>query len=297
MTQSKRLTHVAFSKTGCGVDFYLNIGTQQKLKGFLTEYTPFKTDFFEFFFFKKAQGYIILNHQRIDLCSSMLLIISPHQQQDWHVNEEELEYTFLIFREDFMRTFIADKYFVYRLHYCYTTDTVPYMIMVSDEQEKQYMDVLVNMKKELLQSVADSYHIIVSQLYYLLSLVNRHYAKAWKLPENVPKNNYAFQLKELMDQHIRQYQRINDYAEMLHISRITLNTSVVAQFGVTANHLLKQRLIEEIKNEYLFSGKTVSQIAYEFNFPEPSHLMRFFKKQTGKTFTQYLLDYQNGVYE
>ena len=49
----------------------------------------------------------------------MVLLLSPHQQQEWHVDEAELDYTFLIFREDFMRTFIADKFFVYRLlYYC-----------------------------------------------------------------------------------------------------------------------------------------------------------------------------------
>ena len=38
------------------------------------------------------------------------------------------DYTFLIFREDFMRTFIADKFFVYRLLYYYQTDTPPYPV-------------------------------------------------------------------------------------------------------------------------------------------------------------------------
>ncbi|MCR5819592.1 MAG: hypothetical protein K6F94_01380 [Bacteroidaceae bacterium] len=40
-----------------------------------------------------------------------------------------------------------------------------------------------------------------------------------------------------------------------------------------------------------------SQIAYDFNFSEPSHLMRFFKKATGKTCVQYQNDYNNGIYE
>ena len=43
------------------------------------------------------------------------------------VDETALDYTFLIFREDFMRTFIADKFFVFRLLYCYQTDTPPYI--------------------------------------------------------------------------------------------------------------------------------------------------------------------------
>jgi hypothetical protein len=64
-----------------------------------------------------------------------------------------------------------------------------------------------------------------------------------------------------------------------------------------ANHLLKQRLLEELKNELLFANRNVNQLAEEFHFSDPSHLMRFFKRETGKTFTQYLRDYQNGIYE
>ncbi|MCB8829269.1 AraC family transcriptional regulator [Escherichia coli] len=47
----------------------------------------------------------------------------------------------------------------------------------------------------------------------------------------------------------------------------------------------------------LFSNRTVSEMADDFNFSDPSHLMRFFKQQTGKTFTQYMTDYNKGIYE
>lgn len=70
-------------------------------------------------------------------------------------------------------------------------------------------------------------------------------------------------------------QRVTEYADMLHISRITLNHAVMAQFGVSASHLLKQRLLEELKNELLFSNRSVSQLADDFHFSDPSHLMRF----------------------
>ena len=145
--------------------------------------------------------------------------------------------------------------------------------------------------------VADTYSLIVSVLYYLLVVINRAYAKTYRLPVEVPKNNYAFQFKDLLEKHIRDMQRVQEYADILRVSRITLNNSVVAQFGVSATHLLKQRLLEELKNELLFSDRNVSQLADEFHFSDPSHLMRFFKQQTGKTFTQYITDYQKGIYE
>ena len=296
ITNPERLVSVPFSKTRCGVDFYINTGESKDICGVLTEHRTFKTDFFSFYFFRRANGYVLLNFRKIELRDDMVLLLSPHQQQEWHVDEAELDYTFLIFREDFMRTFIADKFFVYRLLYYYQTDTPPYLF-AAPEELAEYMRLLGKIKQELLHPVADTYNLIVSVLYYLLVVINRAYAKTYLLPVEVPKNNYAFQFKDLLEKHIRDMQRVQEYADMLRVSRITLNNSVVAQFGVSATHLLKQRLLEELKNELLFSDRNVSQLADEFHFSDPSHLMRFFKQQTGKTFTQYITDYQNGIYE
>ena len=296
ITNPERLVSVPFSKTRCGVDFYINTGESKDICGVLTEHRTFKTDFFSFYFFRRANGYMLLNFRKIELRDDMVLLLSPHQQQEWHVDEAELDYTFLIFREDFMHTFIADKFFVYRLLYYYQTDTPPYLF-AAPEELAEYMRLLGKIKQELLHPVADTYNLIVSVLYYLLVVINRAYAKTYRLPVAVPKNNYAFQFKDLLEKHIRTVQRVQEYADMLRVSRITLNNSVVAQFGVSATHLLKQRLLEELKNELLFSDRNVSQWADEFHFSDPSHLMRFFKQQTGKTFTQYITDYQNGIYE
>lgn len=296
ITNPERLVSVPFSKPRCGVDFYINTGESKDICGVLTEHRTFKTDFFSFYFFRRANGYVLLNFRKIELRDDMVLLLSPHQQQEWHVDEAELDYTFLIFREDFMRTFIADKFFVYRLLYYYQTDTPPYLF-AAPEELAEYMRLLGKIKQELLHPVADTYNLIVSVLYYLLVVINRAYAKTYRLPVEVPKNNYAFQFKDLLEKHIRDMQRVQEYADILRVSRITLNNSVMAQFGVSATHLLKQRLLEELKNELLFSDRNVSQLADEFHFSDPSHLMRFFKQQTGKTFTQYITDYQNGIYE
>lgn len=292
----ERLVSVPFSKTECGVDFYINTGESWEICGVLTEHKRFKTDFFEFFFFRRAKGFLLLNFRRIELHDNMVLLLSPHQQQEWHIDEEALDYTFLIFREDFMRMFLADKFFVYRLLYYYQTDTLP-VLLSTEDRFAEYTRLLSKIKQELQHPIADSYQIIVSVLYYLLLMINREYAEAYLLPVEAPKNNYAFQFKELLEQHIRKVQRVSEYAELLHISRITLNNSVMAQFGVSANHLLKQRLLEELKNELLFSQHTISQLADDFNFSDPSHLMRFFKQQTGKTFLQYKQDYLAGIYD
>ena len=69
------------------------------------------------------------------------------------------------------------------------------------------------------------------------------------------------------------------------------------EFDLSSALLLKQRLLQEGKSDLLFSRLSVKETAYRLHFFELNHLMRFFKRETGKTFTQYLRDYQNGIYE
>ena len=135
----------------------------------------------------------------------------------------------------------------------------------------EYIHLLGKIKRGAPHPVADAYNLIVSVLYYLLVVINRAYAKTYRLPVEVPKNNYAFQFKDLLEKHIRDMQRVQEYADILRVSRITLNNSVMAQFGVSATHLLKQRLLEELKNELLFSDRDVSQLAEQVPLPtQPS---------------------------
>lgn len=57
----ERLVSVPFNKTQCGVDFYINTGESKDICGVLTEHKAFKTDFFSFYFFRRANGYLLLN--------------------------------------------------------------------------------------------------------------------------------------------------------------------------------------------------------------------------------------------
>ena len=40
---------IEFSKTECGVDFLMKVGSKKELKGNISDVTPFKSDFFEIF--------------------------------------------------------------------------------------------------------------------------------------------------------------------------------------------------------------------------------------------------------
>jgi AraC family transcriptional activator of pobA len=288
------LKTIKFHRTECGVDFLLNVLMSKDVKANYLDGEPFNSDYFEAVFIKKAKGSIILNHSQINLLDNMILFISPYQKRQWFFEEHHVEFTTLIFQEEFLNEFFADKLFTYRLLYFYQLD-YPLIMPVSNSMIERFCDLLTEIKSELTATKADSVHIIRSLLYYLLQSLNREYALQNRLLMEKANDNYAYQFRKLLEVNIRYKQRINDYTEMLNVSRITLNKAVRKQFNVTAIELLKQRLLFEIKNDLIYSGKSISEIAYGLQFPEPGHMMRFFKTLTGITTGQFILDYQNGI--
>lgn len=276
------------------MDFLLNVLPSAEVRASYLNKDTYNADFFEIIFFKKGKGQLVLNHQKIQIEDNTIVFISAFQKRRWLLAPGNLEFTVLAFQDDFLNDFFSDKLFTYRLLYFYQLEC-PLSTLVEEILMQKYCDLLYEIKSELVQPKADSVHIIRSLLYYLLQKLNREYAQKQSLPLQKSDNNYAFQFKKLIETRIKEKQRVNDYAELLNVSRISLNKAVKEQFNVTATHLLKQRLLVEIKNYLLHSDMTIAEIAFELNFSEANHLMRFFKQQTGMTTSEFLADYQNGM--
>lgn len=286
---------IKFHKSECGVDILLNVLRGEDVIANYQDRETYNTDFFEILLFKKASGSVILNQKKITITDNTVLFISPFQKRKWELDPNNFDFTILAFQEDFLNDFFSDKLFTYRLLYFYQLNH-PLNIQISRTEIEKACNILTEIKTELVNRHPDSIHIVRSLTYYLLLKFNREYASINKLPMYKPENNYAYQYKQLLELYIKDKKRIDDYAFLLGISRITINSAVKKQFNVTATHLLKQRLLFEIKNDLIHSGKNVSEIADELNFSEPSHLMRFFKIQTGMTTSEFLADYQNGIF-
>ncbi|PKB18845.1 AraC family transcriptional regulator [Flavobacterium sp. 5] len=284
---------IKFHKTECGVDFLLNVLPSEEVKETYVDSEAFNTDYFEIIVFKKGKGTLVLNQQQIEISDNSIVFISPFQRRQWKLESNNLDFTVLVFQEEFMNDFFADKLFTYRLLYFYQLE-YPLYFSATNESIKRYCELLTEIKTELVVTKSDSVHIIRSLVYYLLQKLNRQYAEEYQLSLDKTDGNYAFLFKQLLEKHIKTKQRIDSYTEILNVSRITLNKAVKTHFNVTATHLLKQRLLFEIKNYLIHSELTVAEIAHELNFSEPNHLMRFFKKQTGITTSEFLFDYQNG---
>jgi len=90
-------------------------------------------------------------------------------------------------------------------------------------------------------------------------------------------------LRRLVDEHFRKERLISFYADKLAMTPDRLNDHVKRATGVTAGHLIRQRVLTEAKRQLVFTAQPIHEIAYDLAFSDPSHFARFFRKQTGTT--------------
>ncbi len=98
-----------------------------------------------------------------------------------------------------------------------------------------------------------------------------------------PADGTVETLKRLVEENFRKERQIGFYAKRLAMTSDRLNDHVKRAAGVTAGHLIRQRVLTEAKRELVFTGRAIHEIAYELGFADPSHFARFFRKQTAAT--------------
>jgi len=90
-------------------------------------------------------------------------------------------------------------------------------------------------------------------------------------------------LRGLVEEHFRKERLLGFYAEKLAMTPGRLNDIVKRATGVTAGHLIRQRVLTEAKRQLIFTSLAIHEIAYDLSFSDPSHFARFFRQQTGTT--------------
>ncbi len=88
-------------------------------------------------------------------------------------------------------------------------------------------------------------------------------------------------LRELVDEFFRRKRQLEFYAEKLGMSVDRLNDHVKRSTGITAGHLIRQRVLSDAKRQLVFTMRPIHEIGEDLAFADPSHFARFFRQQTG----------------
>ncbi len=96
-----------------------------------------------------------------------------------------------------------------------------------------------------------------------------------------PTDSTVVALRQLVEENFQKERQLAFYADKLAMTVDRLNDHVKRATGVTAGHLIRQRVLTEAKRQLVFTSQPIHEIACDLAFSDPSHFARFFRKHTG----------------
>jgi len=266
-----------------GKDLLLDIARVETLKNFILDATPHQISFYEILFIEKGKGTFSLDENKTPLGPGTVIFTSPGQVRRWNASGVS-GYT-LFFEKDFLGLFFTDELFLYRFQYFHQYSRPTGMKMPS-KIFNRILEMVHNLEEEFKNLQTDSNHLLRAILYQLLVVLNRHYSDTYQVKSDTHVHPDFFRFRSLLEKQFRSQHRVAAYAKMLQISATQLNKICRQYSGLSAQQMIHHRLISEIKKQLRFN-RSVKEIAYDFDFSDPSNFNRFFKKLTGATAQQY----------
>ncbi|WKN42860.1 helix-turn-helix domain-containing protein [Tunicatimonas pelagia] len=124
---------------------------------------------------------------------------------------------------------------------------------------------------------------------YLLALLSE--MKAFTDADGREAKNATYHLvkrfKRLIHTRVKDNLSVSDFASLLNVSPNHLNKCTKQVAGFSASKLIDETKTMEVKYLLYQTSLTISEIASELGFLDPSYFSRFFKKCTGQTPLEY----------
>ena len=160
------------------------------------------------------------------------------------------------------------------------------IISVTDDAERSRLSALCIELFEESSLGREGYRVAMRGLLALIAVGVARLAASRARTGSVtlqPADTTVARLRALVDEFFRSEHQLGFYAEKLGMTVDRLNDHVKRATGVTAGHLIRQRVLTEAKRQLVFTAQPIQEIAEELAFSDPSHFARFFRKHTGTT--------------
>ena len=96
-------------------------------------------------------------------------------------------------------------------------------------------------------------------------------------------DNYFRNFINLINDHVQREHEVAFYAQHLCITPKYLNEICKLKSGHKAKEIISAILVNYIKRDLMYSGKSMKELASEFGFADQSSLGKFFRKLTGQS--------------
>ena len=250
----------------------------------INRFVPHCHDFFEMIWLPIGRGQVQSDLRSFPVEPRTLFFAAPGQVHSWQLTEPA-EGEIVSFTHDFFMVNSENPGLFGRLPFLHANVTNP--ILQLNEAEGATMDDLFRQLRAAAADPAPGRDDLVRAFVTIILTVTRrvwlrcHAGDAEISPREGDLLASRFRLS--LEENFPHMLTVQEYADLLHVSRSHLNEELRRQSGRSASEIIHERILLEAKRLLVHSSLTISEIAYRLRFQDPSYFGRFFRKCTGRT--------------
>lgn len=246
---------------------------------------PHRHDYFEIIFLEDGYGQHIIDYDPYQIKTPAFYFLSKGQIHFWKL-KKCLKGIVILFPREFLIPPVTnfkgeDDLLIFN------SLSKAANVYVGDANISKIQELLANINDEYLRKSECSISILRAYVHILLVNIFRIYAK--DQPTNILDNTNVMvrKFRQLVSENYLTIRSVQEYADLIGISSTHLRDTVKNITGYSPGQLIRQEIIFEAKRRLANTELTTAEIGYLLNFEDTSYFSRYFKRETGKTPSNY----------
>ena len=247
--------------------------------------SPHSHDHFEMIWVISGTGSIRVDIEEYAICDNHLYGVGPGVAHQLQINADAEGYI-LSFTDSFLK--LADQEFdaINPLKICQLfSERV--VLEIQADATPELNEIVTKMVNELNNEYSFRTQILRRFFKIFLIYLIRHLGNVLSFVKQTREIELVKSFMELLNKHYREKKMVADYASLLFVTPNYLNGIVKKNTGISAGHLIRQRVVLEAKRMCRYSDAGMKEIAYYLGFIDSSHFSKFFKAVSGMNFSDF----------
>jgi len=237
--------------------------------------------YFEIIYLSKGSGFHYIDSQCYEVVPDSIFFVRKEQIHYWELTSEPEGYVVIIKKKLIDQCIDKEiKSLLYQL-----SKTAILQLKQSGSINKLF-EILIN---ESAMEGGSSNALIEGLLKALLAKILYEGEHPYTNSRTVEKGPYH-NFRELLSQEKTLKNSVAYYAERLNTSPQNLNLACKKEISTSASNVIAEFIINEAKRLLIYTDNTVAEVAFILSFNDPSHFIKYFKRFTGITPQNYLVN-------
>lgn len=243
---------------------------------------PHRVSFYLLIYIEEGQGKHFIDFNEYEFHAGSFIFINKNQVHAFDLSQQP-KGKMILFTSEFVDELQANMRIPMFAPTYLNTSYSP--VFVADKALKKSSEALINEIQKEMDSEHDDSLISMYLFSALFMMLERAASNKNISAEN--DNKRFNQFVELLEGEFVLSRDASSYAEKMHITYKTLNQICKEVTQQTAKQLIDSYTVLESKRRLIIEAKPIQQLSFELGFEEPSNFVKYFKKHTELTPSQF----------